>query len=186
MDDRQILELFFSRSPQAIEEVQAKYGEKLRRLAENLLHNTLDAEECLSDALLGAWNSIPPARPDPLLPWLYKTVRNLAVKRFRRDTAQKRGGFTFDVAYEELEDVLASSGGPEAELEAKELAALLEHFLNGLSQKDRALFLGRYWFGEAYDTLAMRLNTTEDNCTVRLSRIRKKLRVYLVRKGALS
>lgn len=185
MEDREILDLFFDRSQRAIEETQEKYGEKLRRLAENLLGNTQDAEECVNDACLGAWDSIPPNRPDPLLPYLYKTVRNLALKRYHRDTAQKRGGDGFDAAFSELENVLATSGGPEAELDAKELARALNGFLKRLSSKDRALFLGRYWFGEAYDTLAFRLGMTENSAAVRLSRLRKKLRDYLVKKGAL-
>lgn len=185
MEDREILDLLFDRSQQGIDELQKKYGEKLRRLAENLLQNSWDAEECVNDACLAAWNSIPPARPEPLLPWLYKTVRNLAINRFHRSTAQKRGGFTFDAAFDELENMLVSDRRPEDALEAKELAKLLERFLGKLSPRDRALFLGRYWFGEACDTLAMRLNITENNCAVRLSRIRKKLRAYLIKKGAL-
>lgn len=185
MEDRQILDLFFDRSQQAIEATQEKYGEKMRRLAENLLGSSLDAEECVNDACLGAWNSIPPKRPEPLLPYLYKTVRNLALHRYHRNTAQKRGGCGFDAAFDELENVLVSPGGPESELDAKELGRVIEGFLRKLSSRDRALFLGRYWFGEAYDVLAFRLGMTENNAAVRVSRIREKLKSYLVKKGAL-
>lgn len=185
MEDREILELFFQRSQQAVNESQIKYGEKLCRLAENLLGNLQDAEECVNDTLLGAWNSIPPNRPDPLLPYLYRTVRNLALKRYHRDTAQKRGGSGFDAVFSELENVLVSSGGPEAELDAKELSTALNAFLRLLSPRDRKLFLGRYWFGEAYDTLALRLDMTENSAMVRISRIRKKLKNYLVKRGMI-
>ncbi len=185
MEDRKILELYFARSQQAIEETQEQYGDKLQRLAENLLGNNQDAEECVNDACLAAWNSIPPARPEPLLPWLYKTVRNIALKRYRRSTAQKRGGNCFDTAFEELENTLTDSGGPEAELDAKELGKLINAFLRRLSSRDRALFLGRYWFGEAYDTMALRLGITENNAAVRVSRTRAKLKKYLSGKGAL-
>lgn len=185
MEDREIVTLYWERSPRAIEETQRQYGEKLRRLAENLLGNFQDAEECVSDACLGAWDSIPPNRPDPLLPYLYRVVRNQALKRYHRETAQKRGGAGFDAAFEELESVLASSGSPEEALDTKELSQIVNGFLRGLSHKDRALFLGRYWFGEAYDTLALQLGLSENNCAVRVSRIRKKLKTYLARKGVL-
>lgn len=185
MDDRKIVELYWDRSQQAIEETQAKYGKKLFRLAENLLGNYHDAEECVNDACLGAWNSIPPQKPSPLLPYLYKLVRNQALKRYHRDTAQKRGGKEFDAAFDELEGILSSGEGPEKAVERKELTELINQFLRGLSQKDRTLFLGRYWYGEAYDTIAMRLDMTENNCAVRLSRIREKLRKTLIRKGVL-
>lgn len=185
MEDREIVNLFFDRSQQAIVETQEKYGEKLRRLAENLLNSTEDAEECVNDACLAAWSAIPPAKPEPLLPWLYKTVRNLALKRYHYNAAQKRGGNGFDAAFDELENTLCDSGSPESELDSKELARALNGFLRGLSLRDRRLFLGRYWFGEAYDTLSMRLGMTENNCAVRLSRLRNKLKTYLTKKGVL-
>ncbi len=185
MKDQEIVALYWERSQKAIEETQNQYGEKLRRLAENLLGSYQDAEECVNDACLGAWNSIPPNRPDPLLPYLYRIVRNQALKRYHHDTAQKRGGTGFHIVFEELEGVLVSPGGPEKELDAKVLSQTLNNFLRGLSHKDRTLFLGRYWFGEAYDTLALRLGLSENSCAVRVSRIRKKLKTYLTKKGVL-
>lgn len=185
MDDRKIVALYHARSQSAIDETREQYGEKLRRLAENLLGSYQDAEECVNDAYLGAWNSIPPKSPDPLLPYLYKIVRNLAINRYHRQTAEKRGGFGFDAAFEELEDVLVSPNKIEDELDTKELTALINSFVKGLPLKDRTLFLGRYWYGEAYDTLALRLDMTENNCAVRVSRIRQKLKAYLEKKGAL-
>lgn len=185
MEDREIVALYWERSPKAIEETQKQYGEKLRRLAENLLGNFQDAEECVNDACLGVWDSIPPNRPEPLLPYLYRVVRNQAIKRYRRETAQKRGGAGFNAAFEELEAVLASPDGPEEALDAKELSQIVNSFLQSLSHKDRVLFLGRYWFGEAYDTLALRLGLSENNCAVRVARIRKKLKSHLTKKGVL-
>lgn len=185
MEDREIVRLFFDRSQQAVGEVHEKYGFRLQRLAENLLGNCSDAEECVSDALLAAWNSIPPNRPEPLLPYLYRLVRNHSLKRYRYNTAQKRGGDSFDAAYDELENCLASGRDPAAELDAKELTRALEGFLRTLSARDRKLFLGRYWFGERCGALAAQLGMTEDNVSVRLSRIRGRLKVYLEKKGAL-
>lgn len=185
MDDRQIIELYFARSQQALTETQERYGDKLRRLAQNILRNPLDAAEVVNDAYLAAWNSIPPARPEPLLPWLYKTVRNLALKRYHHETAQKRGGAGFPLAYDELENLFSNAGGPEGELEAKELASLLNRFLRRLSPKDRKLFLGRYWYGETYAVMAAHLGLSENACMARVSRTRKKLKAYLTQKGAI-
>lgn len=185
MDDRKILELFFERSQSAIDETRAKYGDKLCRLAENILGSYEDAEECVNDTYLGAWNSIPPKEPEPLLPYLYRITRNIAITRFHRTTAKKRGGPGFDAAFDELEDVLVSTEGIEDEFDTKELSKLVNDFLKELPQRDRILFMGRYWYGEAYDTLALRLNISENNCAVRVSRIRHRLRNYLEKKGAL-
>ena len=97
MDDEKIIELFFNRSEQAIEEVDKKYGKTCHNISYNILHNKLDAEECVNDAYLGAWNAIPPARPSPLLTYLCKIVRNLSLKRYEFNTAIKRNS-TYDVA----------------------------------------------------------------------------------------
>lgn len=185
-DDKKIVELYWARAPQAIEETEKLYGGKLRRLAENYLGNYQDAEECVNDAYLGVWNSIPPNRPNPLLPYLYKITRNQAIKRYHRETAQKRGGYGFDAPFDELEEILISSDSVETQIEQQELTEIVNGFLRRLSPRDRTLFLGRYWYGEAYDSIALRLNMTENNCVVRMSRLRKKLRETLRRKGVLS
>lgn len=185
MEDKEIVRLFWDRSQQAVEAVQEKYGSRLLRLAANLLGDRRDAEECVNDACLGAWRSIPPNRPDPLLPYLYKILRNLCLKRRRSLTAQKRGGGDFDAALSELENTLSSPGGPAEELDLKELTALLDRFLQKLPRKDRVLFLGRYWFGESYESLSARLGFTENNAMVRMNRIRNRLKQYLLEQGAL-
>lgn len=111
MDDRIIVELFWQRSPQALDALDTTYGSTLRKLAENLLDSRQDAEECVNDAYLGLWEGIPPAKPNPLLPYALKVVRNLCLKRYHWNTAKKRFS-PFDVAYAELEGCLAGSSGP--------------------------------------------------------------------------
>ena len=142
MKDREIVELFWKRSPQAVDALAMAYGTQLRMLAGNILSNPQDAEECVNDAYLGLWDSIPPARPQPLLPYALRVVRNLCLKRYHWNIAQKRNS-QFDLAYSELESCLADHTGPEQQQDAKELRAALEGFLRGLSQRDRVLFLGR-------------------------------------------
>lgn len=184
MEDRDIVELFWQRSSQALHALEETYGSQLRRLAGNLLSSPQDAEECVNDAYLGLWEGIPPARPQPLLPYALRVVRNLCLKRYHWNTAQKRYS-PFDVAYSELEGMLADFSGPEEHQDLQELRAALEEFLWKLSSQDRRLFLGRYWYGASHKDLAIRLGTTENNTAVRLSRLREKLRKHLLEKGVL-
>lgn len=184
MDDEKIIELFFNRSEQAIEEVDKKYGKTCHNISYNILHNKLDAEECVSDAYLGAWNAIPPARPNPLLTYLCKIVRNLSLKRYEFNTAIKRNS-TYDVAMEELESCLSSPETVESEIALKELTHIIENFLDSLSTENRVIFLRRYWFSDTYSDIAARVGMTEKNVSVRLTRIREKLRNYLTEREVL-
>lgn len=184
MDDEKIIELFFNRSEQAIEEVDKKYGKTCHNISYNILHNKLDAEECVNDAYLGAWNAIPPARPNPLLTYLCKIVRNLSLKRYEFNTAIKRNS-TYDVAMEELESCLSSPETVESEIALKELTCIIENFLDSLSTENRVIFLRRYWFSDTYSDIAARVGMTEKNVSVRLTRIREKLRNYLTEREVL-
>ena len=184
MDDEKIIELFFNRSEQAIEEVDKKYGKTCHNISYNILHNKLDAEECVNDAYLGAWNVIPPARPNPLLTYLCKIVRNLSLKRYEFNTAIKRNS-TYDVAMEELESCLSSPETIESEIALKELTHIIENFLDSLSTENRVIFLRRYWFSDTYSDIAARVGMTEKNVSVRLTRIRENLRNYLKEREVL-
>ena len=185
MDDEKIIELFFNRSEQAIEEVDKKYGKTCHNISYNILHNKLDAEECVNDAYLGAWNAIPPARPNPLLTYLCKIVRNLSLKRYEFNTAIKRNS-TYDVAMEKLESCLSSPETVESEIALKELTHIIENFLDSLSTENRVIFLRRYWFSDTYSDIAARVGMTEKNVSVRLTRIREKLRNYLTEREVLA
>lgn len=179
-DDERIIELFFNRSEQAIKELDKKYGKTCYQLAFNILNNRQDAEECVNDAYLGAWNAIPPAKPDPLLTYLCKIVRNTSLKAYWHNGAAKRGG-GFSVALEEIEACTAAPNSVENETEAKELARIIERFLDTLSLEDRVIFMRRYWFSDSYAEIAERVGLSEKNISVRLTRIRKKMREYLIK-----
>lgn len=184
MEDEKIIELFFNRSEQAIEEVDKKYGKTCHNISYNILHNMLDAEECVNDAYLGAWNSIPPTRPNPLLTYICKMVRNLSLKRYEFNTAIKRNS-TYDVAMEELESCLSSPNTIEDEIALKELTCIIEKFLDTLSVENRVIFLRRYWFSDTYSDIAARMGMTEKNVSVRLARVRQNLRNYLTEREVL-
>lgn len=184
MDDNEILALYWARSEQAIAETGRKYGRPVGHIARNILQNEQDAEECVSDTWLAAWNSIPPQRPNPLLSYLCKICRNRALSRRRAENAQKRRN-SFDVALEELEDCLADSGTPERDYEARELGAAMNRFLAALPPEDRCAFLRRYWFGDDLQDLAREMGLAPHRLSVRLSRVRKKLKLQLEQEGLL-
>lgn len=184
MDDEGILELFFQRSEQAVAALSEKYGPLCIRTARNILHSDQDAEECVNDAYLALWNAIPPQRPSPLLSYLCRVVRNLALKKRRDGSARRRNG-SYDAALEELADCLAGPETAETALEARALAEALDRFLDGLKPADRALFVRRYWFGDPIPALAAHFGLRRHNTTVRLARIREKLKQYLQKEGFL-
>ncbi len=180
MDDKQIIRLFFERSEQAITELSQKYGALCFRIADNILNNHQDAEECVNDAWLGAWNSIPPQSPDPLRAYICRVVRNHSLKKLRTNSALKRGS-QFEVSLSELEDCIPDNSMDE-QFSASELSAQINAFLSALPQDDRLMFVKRYWFSESLSEIADAFDITENNVSVRLSRIRGKLHQYLNRK----
>ena len=179
MEDEKIIELFFERSEQAIRALDMKYGKICRSLSYNIVNSREDAEECVSDAYLGAWNAIPPARPDPLLSYIAKIVRNLSLKLYWNKEAAKRGGH-YTMALEEIEGCIAGQNTAEDELDARELARILGEFLDALTVENRVIFLRRYWFADSCRDIAELVGLTEKNVSVRLSRTREKLRRYLM------
>ena len=183
-EDEKIVELFFERSEQAIRELDCKYGRFCRRLSYNIVNNMQDAEECVNDAYLGAWNAIPPEKPDPLLTYLCRIVRNVSLKLYHRNKAAKRSS-SYTVAMEEIGSCTAAPDAVEDEFEARELARLIESFLDTLSVENRVIFMRRYWFSDSCRDIAEFAGLTEKNITVRLTRIRRKLKKYLNERGTI-
>ena len=183
-DDTKIIELFFARSEQAIKELDNKYGKICRSLSYNIVGNRQDAEECVNDAYLGAWNSIPPARPSPLLTYIVKIVRNISLKIYQRENAAKRNS-RYTIAQEEIEACIADRKTVEDDIEAKELARIIEDFLDTLTPENRVIFMRRYWFSDSYRDIAEFVGLSEKNVSVRLTRIRGKMKQYLTEREEL-
>ena len=129
-EDHEIIELYWARSESAVHETDEKYGAKLHTLSGRILPEAEDAEECVNDAYLGTWNAIPPQRPDPLLTFLCRIVRNLSIMRYHANTATKRNS-AYDIALVELENCLSSGITVEDEVERKLLVQTIEDFLDG-------------------------------------------------------
>ncbi len=184
MDDRDIVRLYVGRSERAIEETTAKYGKFLLGVARGILKNESDAEECVNDAMLSAWNDIPGTMPSDLKAYLKKIVRNGALSRVRRENAAKRqpeGGFS---PLDEIAETLG--GGDVAETaETAELAAAVSDFLRGRKTKELVMFVKRYRLGEDIATIASELGMPESRVKVTLKRTRDRLKVYLSKRGFL-
>ena len=184
MVDEIIIEMFFARSEQAIKELDIKYGKIFHKTSYNILNDELDVEECVNDAYLGTWNTIPPTRPHSLLAYVCQIVRNISLKRYHLKKAIKRNS-TYGVAMEELDACLSSASTVEDEIETQELVRIIESFLDTLSSENRVIFLQRYWFSDSYSDIAKKVGISEKSVSVRLTRIRRKMRDYLVEREVL-
>ena len=184
MTDSEIINLFFERSEQAITELAKKHGSAVAGVARNILGNEQDAEECVNDTYLGAWNAIPPHKPNPLRTFVCKIARNLATMKYHSNTAEKRNSH-YDVALDELEECLSESDTVEEEYDAKELSQAINAFLSTLNYTDRFIFVRRYWYSDSPEEIARMADSTPNSVNVRLYRLREKLKHYLVKEGLL-
>ena len=173
MDDQSMIALYFARDERAISETRKTYGHYIMTIAMNILCREPDAEECVSDTYLKAWNSIPPTRPHSLKAFLARIVRNLSLNRLR-----DRKNADLTLSFEELEDCI-----PVTDEQESEVPGLIDAYLRTLSDLDRRLFLGRYWYSYPIPKLAAAYGLTSNAVTIRLSRTRAALRVYLEERG---
>ena len=185
MKDHEIIALFFERSERAITELISKYGAAIKNVASNILKDPQDAEESVSDTYLTVWNQIPPTKPKYLGAYSCRIARNLSLKRFYANTAEKRNSY-YDVALDELEETIPALSTVESAYDVKELTQYLNQFLKTLSREDRYLFMRRYWFGDKIGDIAESLNMTPHKASVRLFRLRQKLQDYLKKEGMIA
>ncbi len=181
MEDRQIIRLLFARAESGISALAAKFGRRLLSTAQNILGNLQDAQESVNDTYLAVWNAIPPREPEPLAGFVYKTGRNLALKKQRDRDTDKRCS-RYDVSLEELEGCLSGTS-LEDEIDARLPGRAIDRFLDTVPRDSRVLFLRRYWFGDSIKELSAHFAMTENAVSVRLSRIRNQLKLYLIQEG---
>ncbi len=179
MEDKRILLMFNRRDEQALKETVSSYGALCRSVARNILGNDEDAEECLNDALLTAWNAIPPAKPQNYCAYLLKLVRNAAFDRYKARRRSKRGGGQTPQVLDELAEILASAENVETQVEQHELMQAVTVFLEHLPKQQRDLFICRYWQAFSISELAAKFHMTESNVKVMLSRLRERLQKFL-------
>ncbi len=181
MDDLQIIGLFFARSEEALRETQAKYGKLCFRIAQNILGSDADAEECVNDAYLSLWNTIPPQRPLNLAAYVARLVRNISLNRLRFNSAAKRN-VQAEVSLSELADTLPDHLA-QAELDKRQLGKLISAFLWREPEHSRNVFIRRYFFLDSIQDIAARYSYSESKVKSMLFRTRNRLRNYLLKEG---
>ncbi len=186
MDDKRLIELYFKRDEDAIRLTQEKYGAYCFKVANNILASREDAEECVNDTYLKAWNTIPPQRPNVLKLFLARITRNLSIDRYEKRAAEKRGGGETELAIEELSECVAGSSSVEGEVMRLQLEKSIDRFISDLPERERAMFLRRYFYLESHSEMAERFGIDPHALSVILDRTRKKLRKHLKKEGFIN
>lgn len=185
MEDRKILDLFWQRKEKAIAEVEKKYGNYCATVAGNILWDKEDIGECLNDTWYRAWKGIPPEKPGNLRMYLAKITRNLAIDKYRSNTAQKRGGTTVSLVLDELQECISGTGNVEQEMNVRQLGQIINSFLYTLPKRDANIFIRRYFYMEHTTVIAKGYGIQESNVHMILHRTRKKLKALLIKEGYL-
>lgn len=179
MRDEDIIDLYFARNEYAIQVSMDCYGKYCSTIAGNILNDSSDVEEVVSDTWLHSWNAIPPQRPAYLRLFFGRITRNLSLSLWRHQTADRRGSGQISLALEELSFCISGTGDPEIQLEAKRLARSISEFLKTEPQNSRIIFLRRYFYLEPTKQIALRLGVSDANVRMSLSRTRKRLKEHL-------
>ena len=183
MDDNGIIQLYWDRNDQAISVTSEKYGHYCKAIAKNILNNEEDAEECVNDTYLNAWNSMPTHWPEQLATFLGKITRNLSFNKYKHDHAEKRGGGEIILVLEELTDCVSDISNVEQMLDRQELVKAINSFVRSLSPKKRNIFVCRYWYADSVSKIAKDYGMLQGSVSKVLERTRKQLKVYLAERG---
>ncbi len=185
LEDQLIIKLFYERSEKAIDELARKYGRLCKAVALRIIGNEQDAEECVNDAYLAVWNTIPPQHPEHLSAYSVAITRNQSLKRYRRNTSKKRNHY-YDALLDEMSECLASNISVEDEILLKETGEYMNEFLGKCKQIDRVIFVKRYWFCMEIGEIAKELKLSDNYVKVHLHRTREKCKDYLRKEGLMS
>lgn len=183
MNDSEIIELYWNKNTKAISASMDKYGSYCFTIANGILDDAQDSEECVNDTWLRAWNAIPPARPTVLKVFFAKITRHLSFDRYKAGKSLKRGGGDMPLVLEELAECIADESDVESQVNAKELGGVINQFVESLPEREQKLFIRRYFFSEPIKVIADRYDMNENSVNVALSRVRKRLREHLSREG---
>lgn len=185
MEDAYIVNLYWARNEEAIPKTAEKYGNFCYTIAKNILLYHEDAEECVNDTYLQAWNSMPPHSPSCLRTFLGKLTRNISFNRYKHNTAAKRGGRQLNLVLEELAGCVSGNEDVQSALDRKICVDAINAFLKDLPQQQRSIFLCRYWYTDSIADIAKRFDMTVGAVAMLLSRLRRKLRRHLEKEGIM-
>ena len=183
MEDEKIIELYFARDEKAIEETDFKYRKYLFLLAYNIVNDRLDCEECLNDTYVGAWNSIPPSRPNFLKAFLTIIARRTAIKRYHSNMRKKVIPSEMTLSLSELEDFIADDGRVDSDFDAERLGKIISDFVRSLNERRMFIFMSRYYASDPIDTIARDLSLSRSMINKELAAIRAALKEKLESEG---
>lgn len=177
-DDAEIVAMLCRRDELALRAVMRKYGSLMMSIARQITGSEADAEECVNDALLELWSSVPPAVPEKLSAFTSGIVRRRAIDRVRYNQAEKRAGSEYCSSLEELEECLPDRKS-EAESDSEEINRCIRSFLDKQKPDDRDMFLMRYFRFMSNREIAEQFDIRESSVVMRLVRMRKRLKRLL-------
>ena len=188
MEDNEIIKLYWDRNECAISETADKYGKRIKSISINILNDTGDADECVNDTYLAAWNTMPDSWPKVLSAYLFRIVKNLSLKKYEYNSAKKRNS-GMDIAFEELENMISEEystmDSPDHSLEAKELGVLITEFLESIDALKSTVFIRRYWYYDTIEEISESLSLSKGYVKVILYRTRKLLKKFLISNGVI-
>ena len=182
-NDAQIIDFYWNRDARAISASMDRYGAYCFSIANGILDNVQDAEECVNDTWLRAWNAIPPTRPTVLKVFFAKITRHLSFDKYKAGKTLKRGGGNIQLVLDELAECIADESDVEGQVDAKELGKVINQFVASLTEREQNLFVRRYFFSDSVGQIADRYGMNQNHVNVTLSRVRKRLRSHLSKEG---
>ena len=180
--DEKIIDMYWERNPDAIKETEHRYGPLLRNVAYNILYDLQDCEECQNDAYLRIWNAIPSTRPTAFPRFIMQIMRQIAIIRYREKTRKKRIPSQLTISLDELEE-LSNGLSLEQTYEAKELGSLITEYVRQLNERQRYIFIDRYYLAEPAEKTASELSISARTIYDEITKIRQGLKEYLERNG---
>ncbi len=183
LEDEKIVELYLQRDETAIENTAEKYGKRLRSVSYGIVHDSETAEECENDTYMEAWNIIPPNEPRSYFyAFLARITRNISINCCRRKNALKRSAFISELS-REMEECIPAPDDTECRLDEMAFAETINHFLCGLDEEKRKIFIRRYWYLDSVAEISKNFSVSESKVKTVLFRTRKKLREFLEKEG---
>lgn len=179
IEDEQIIELYWQRNENAIQETDKKYGQFLFRIAYNILHDRLDCEECQNDTYLDVWKAIPPTRPTVFPAFITKIMRRIALDRYKEKTAKRRIPSEYTVSMEDIKDTLHSNETVDSEYAAEELGKIISDYVRSLTDRQRYIFIDRFYLAEPVETIASDLAISVPTVYREIDKIKQGLKTYL-------
>ena len=181
--DEQIIDMYWERNPDAIQETDQKYGNVLRNVANNILFDALDCEECKNDAYLGIWNAIPSARPDVFSAFIMRIMRRIAIDRYKEKSRKKRIPSQYTISIEELKGSISSGIAVEEAYEAREIGDMITNYVGSLNERQRYIFIDRYYLSEPIEKTASDLSISVRTAYREIEKIKQGLKEYLEGNG---